>query len=195
MSGDESGCGSPCYEDGMPQTTCEETPVVRNAERDGLVERCAKLSPRIVARPPEGDQLGDHRVVVRRHFPARLQRVLDAHPIRHPPQPQASALRHEAGLGILCAQPHFDGVALEAHFMLLERQRLTRSDPQLQFHQIETGDGLGDGMLNLETGVHLHEVVMNLGAFRIEQELQRARTLVANGERGLDCHRAHLRTQ
>ena len=49
-------------------------------------------------------------------------------------------------------------------------------DPQLQFDQIEPGDGLGDGMLDLQPRVHLHEIEF---AAAIEQEFQRARALIA----------------
>ena len=39
----------------------------------------------------------------------------------------------------------------------LQRQRLAGGDAQLPFHQVEAGDRLGDRMLDLQAGVHLHE--------------------------------------
>ena len=41
----------------------------------------------------------------------------------------------------------------------VERQRLAGRDPQLPLHQVEAGDQLGHRVLDLEAGVHLHEVV------------------------------------
>ena len=52
------------------------------------------------------------------------------------------------------------------------------SHTQLQRHQIEPGDGFGHRALNLQTGVHLHEVAVATG---VEQKLQRARALAGDG--------------
>ena len=41
--------------------------------------------------------------------------------------------------------------------VLRQRQRLAGGDAQLPFDQIEAGDHLGDRMLDLQAGVHLHE--------------------------------------
>ena len=40
---------------------------------------------------------------------------------------------------------------------LRQRQRLARGHAQLPLHQVEAGDHLGDRMLDLQPGVHLHE--------------------------------------
>ena len=55
-------------------------------------------------------------------------------------------------------------------------ERLAAGDAQLQFDQIEPGDRLGDGMLDLQPRVHLHEIEL---AAAIEQEFQRAGALIA----------------
>ena len=138
------------------------------------------------------DQLGDHRIVERRNFAARLQRVLDAQSVRHLPQRHPAGLRHEIVRRILRAQPHLDGVAGERDVLLLQPERLAAGDAQLQFDQIEPGDRLGDGMLDLQPRVHLHEIEF---AAAIEQEFQRAGALIADRlDRG-DRDRAHPRPQ
>ena len=78
--------------------------------------------------------------------------------------------------GILGAQPHLDRVAGEVDLLLPQPQRLAAGDAQLQFDQIEAGDGFGDGMLDLQPRIHFHEIELAAG---IEQEFQRAGALVA----------------
>ena len=39
-----------------------------------------------------------------------------------------------------------------------QRQRLAGGDAQLPFDQVEAGDHLGHRMLDLQAGVHLHEI-------------------------------------
>ena len=78
--------------------------------------------------------------------------------------------------GILRAQPHLDGVAGELDVLLLEPERLAAGDAQLQLDQIEPGDRLGDGMLDLQPRVHFHEIEL---AVWVEQEFQRAGALIA----------------
>ncbi len=83
-------------------------------------------------------------------------------------------------------------MTLESHVLLADRQRLAARDAQLQFDQVQPGDRLGDGMLDLQTGVHFHEIER---AARIEQEFQRARAFVTERLDGGDRHCPHLRTQ
>ena len=79
--------------------------------------------------------------------------------------------------GVFRTQPHLDGVAGELYLLLLQPERLAARDAQLQFDQIEPGDRLGDGMLDLQPRIHLHEIEF---AVAIEQEFERAGALVAD---------------
>ena len=143
-----------------------------------------------------GHQLGDHRIVEGGDLVARAQRMLDPQGasagIGHLPGHHPAALRHEAGQGILGAQPYLDGMALEADVLLGQRQALTGRHPKLPVHQVQAGDGLGHRVFHLQPGVHLHEEEVTLG---VEQKLQRARAFVSDGQRSLDGHCAHARTQ
>ena len=65
---------------------------------------------------------------------------------------------------------------------------LAFGDEQLQLDQVEPGHELGDGMLDLEAGVHLQERKAAVGR---EQELDRAGALVPDGPGGLDRGMAH----
>ena len=71
---------------------------------------------------------------------------------------QPADARQEAAIGILGIDPRFDGMAIEAHIGLRERQRLAGSDADHQLDEIEPGDAFGYRMLDLQTGVHLEEV-------------------------------------
>ena len=68
------------------------------------------------------------------------------------------ARRRPEGMRVLRVDAAFDGVSVEADVLLAERQRRAGGDPDLLDHQIEPGDHLGDGVLDLEAGVHLDEV-------------------------------------
>lgn len=54
-------------------------------------------------------------------------------------------------------------------------------DAQLEGDEVEAEDGFGDGVFDLEAGVHLQEVRASVGG---EQEFDGARSLVADGVRG-----------
>src|SRR6202030_90797 len=56
-------------------------------------------------------------------------------------------------------------------------QRLARGDAKLRLHQVDVGDLLGHGVLDLDARVHLDEDVV---ARRVDQELDRARVDVAD---------------
>ena len=58
------------------------------------------------------------------------------------------------------------------------RQRRALGDGELQLDEVEPGDELGDRVLDLQPGVHLEEPE---AAVRLEQELDRAGTDVADG--------------
>ena len=64
-----------------------------------------------------------------------------------------------------------------------QRQLLARGDAQLPFHEIEPGDGLRDGMLDLQARVHLDEVPRRRRRQRpaLDQELDGAGALVGHG--------------
>ena len=66
--------------------------------------------------------------------------------------------RGPEGAGVLGIDAAFDGMAVEAHVLLAERKRGSRRDPDLLDDEVEPGDHLGDGVLDLQPRVHLDEV-------------------------------------
>src|SRR5262249_42791618 len=75
-------------------------------------------------------------------------------------------------------EPRLDGVTDETDVLLPELDRPALGDLDLQPHQVETGDLLGDGMFDLEARVHLEEVEL---AVRCEDELDGPGSDVADG--------------
>lgn len=119
-----------------------------------------------LARGTADHQLGDHRVVVRRHRQAGFHPVVDAHPLSagrlvgdNPPR------RRQEGDGILGVDAALDGVPLapRRHVLLREGQRLALGDVQLQRDEIKPQRLFRDRVLHLQAGVHLEEVEVLVG--------------------------------
>jgi hypothetical protein len=142
------------------------------------------------------DHLGEHRVVVRADDAPGGDPGVDAHAVRPGQRQHAPAGGQEARGGVLGVEADLDGVPVEPHVLLRDRQRLARGHPQLQLHQVQTGDELGDRVLHLQPGVHLHEeeLVRRVGP---DDELHRARADVpdppAPASTAARAHRLPLR--
>ena len=90
-------------------------------------------------------------------------------------------------------------MAAQRHLVLRQRQWLARCDAQLPLDQIEPGDRLRDRVLDLQPGVHLHEVeaqvdlpVRSGPGGRFGDELDRAGAHVADRLRRRHGGGAHL---
>ena len=83
---------------------------------------------------------------------------------------------------VLGVEAGLDGVPGHLDLRLRQRQRLAGGDAQLPFDEVEAGDRLGDGMLDLQARVHLDEVPGRVGRelAALDQELDRAGALVGH---------------
>ena len=125
------------------------------------------------------DQLQAHGVVVRRDGVAGVDRRIGAH--------AGAAGRVVAGdlaergqevvLRVLGVDAELQGIAAVLDVFLLDRERQAGGHADLLADDVDAGDFLGDGVLHLHPGVHLHEVHLAIG----EQELHGAGVLVAHG--------------
>ena len=128
------------------------------------------------------NDLGDHRVVIRRHHAALLNSIVNADSgslqriLRLPPQYRAS-LWGKAGVGIFYIQACFDGMPRQFDFALLQWQWMTSGDAQLPLHQIKTGNHFCDRMLHLQARIHLQKVVVQV---LIHDEFNRTGTAVTH---------------
>ena len=161
----------------------------------GFVQRPTQAHERLRPVLTPGDQLGQQGVVVNADGVAHAHAGIYAHlrPLRwRPPVGDAPARRQEVTGRILGIEPHLDGVAGDRQRVLRTRQGLAGGHPELPFHQVLPGNHLGNGMLHLQAGVHLHE---GEAAVAIEQELHRAGADIADGAGGRDRGRRHRRPQ
>ena len=62
------------------------------------------------------------------------------------------------GDGVFGVDAAFDGVAVDDDFLLRHWQVAAGGDADLLQHEVDIGDHLGDGMFDLDAGVHLDEV-------------------------------------
>src|SRR6185369_11645249 len=102
--------------------------------------------------------------------------AVDAHVFRARWRAQvgdSTSRRQETAIRILGVDPGLDRVAGDRDLFLPARQALARRDPQLPLDQVEAGDHLGDRMLDLQAGVHFHEIEW-AGARRLDDELDGA---------------------
>ena len=162
----------------------EHEALVRRAACDdhrGLRHRAAQPAKRLVAVPPEGNDLGDHRVEVGRDGIALADaRVHPDTRAGRQVQPDDAARRGgEVTVRVLGVQPRLDGVSGLGGRRAL--QPAARGDTQLELHQIHPGGGLGDRVLHLQPGVHLKEREPPLAG--VVQELHGARAPVADRQR------------
>ena len=100
-------------------------------------------------------------------------------PRRLAQQQGAAAGRQEAAGRVLGVDPRLDGVPGQPHVVLAERQGLAGGDAQLLLDEVEAGDQLGDRVLDLQPGVHLHEERL-VGGVAGDDELDRAGAGVAD---------------
>jgi hypothetical protein len=153
----------PAANNGSPISAC----------RNAALVRCA------------GDQLGDHGVVERRDCRAFLDAGVDAHALEFGHlEGDDGAGRGQKALGrVLGVEPRLDGMAGHGDLRLRQGQRLARGHAQLPLDQIEAGDRLGHGMLDLQARVHLDEVPRGLRreAAPLNQKFHRSGALVAHG--------------
>ncbi len=115
-----------------------------------------------------------------------LERVVDPDALAGPShQAGRAGLGQEAAEGVLGVDPGLDGMPVDREVLLRQREGCARRDPELLLDQVERpagrarrDHGLGDGVLDLEPGVHLQEVEVAGGV--VEQELHGAGVGVAD---------------
>ena len=147
--------------------------------RGGFSQRSAQPRHRLVAVTAPGDDLGDHRVEVGRNPVAFAEPRVDADAGAggHAQASQPAGCGREPVLGVLGVQPRLDRVA--GHRRLLRGQPAALRDVQLHLDQVHPGGDLGDRVLDLQSGVDLHE--LEAARRGVDEELHGAGVVVAGG--------------
>ena len=137
---------------------------------------------RPVGRP--GTQLGDHRIIVRRHLAPLHHAAVVAHHhgrggflLRWPVASEPTRRWQETAIGVLGIDAGLDRPTGQLNVVLSDSQRLAGCDTELLLDQIEPGHQFGHRVLDLKARVHLEEVE---GFFGIDDELYRAGALIAD---------------
>ena len=155
----------------------------RHADDRHLLQRAGHAGHRGGAVLAPHDQLADHRVVGAADDVTGLHAAVETNPrvLRHRDAGDRAGGGHEACRRVLGVQPHLDGVAAQLDVVLDDGHAVARGDPQLLVHQVHAGDELRDRVLDLQTGVHLQEVVA-FGAVgvAVDEELTRSGVDVAH---------------
>ena len=89
-----------------------------------------------------------------------------------------SAGRQKSAAYVLCIHTGFDRVAARLQVGLRERKCFACRDAELQLDEVESPDHLRNGMFDLESRVHLHEVRL-VGTIARDDELDRSGVDVA----------------
>ena len=98
----------------------------------------------------------------------------------------------EPPLRIFRVDSRLEGMSVDRKLVLPLRKWLSGGDAQLPFDEIEAGDHLGHRMLDLEAGVHLHEVERPVARERVGgDELDGSRADIADCARGGNRRLAH----
>ena len=131
-------------------------PSPSRAVRDSAESSRSSASSRSAPHAITFDSIGSY--VAAHHRPDRDARVdPDALARRLGEHQDLPAGGQEPARGVLGVDPGLDRVPGRRDVVLRDGQRLTGGDPQLPLDEIQPGDQLGDRVLDLQPGVHLHE--------------------------------------
>ena len=95
-----------------------------------------------------------------------------------------AGLRQEPRIRVLGIDPRFEGVPAQGDVVLCERQRLTGGNGELQLHEVAAGDEFGDGVLDLQAGIHFQEVRVVAEDEEFDGARIRVADFAAQGHRG-----------
>src|SRR5882757_7265153 len=139
------------------------------------------------------DQLGDHRIVVRRNYCVGIGRRIHANSgaARRLKSCDASGGRHKC-FRIFGIDTALDSVSAEMNFAHSVVQLFAGRDANLGFDQVRASDKLGDRVLDLDARIHFDKINR---AVLIQQKLDRASVGVANSLQCLDDPSAHFFAQ
>ncbi len=140
----------------------------RKARNLELVEGAARAFERILARRTGDDELGEQRVEGAADDIAGGDATVDANPrtTGEAQRVHRTGCRHEVQAGIFAVDAELERVTFGNGVVIVEGPTL--GETELLAHEIDAGDLLGDGMLDLQPGVDLEE---GDGAVTSDEEL------------------------
>ena len=181
---DELGVERRVDHGGVVEQPAQESGVGLQPEHRGVGQRPVQTCQRRRTIRCPGDDLRQHRVVGRSDDTALEQRRVHSHALtgRLVQREHGTRRRQEAVVGVLGVDAGLDGMPVRHQVRLRERQRFAGRGAHLELDQVDAPHELGDGVLDLEPGVHLHEEEL-LGPVRGDDELDGPRVAVPAGPR------------
>ncbi len=106
------------------------------------------------------DELGDHRIVIRRNRVAGVNMGIDADALaaRCIPEIDGAGARGEVIVGIFRVDTALDGMPARTCLEHMAGQRLAGSNPDLLLNELAAHHFFRHRVLNLDPGIHLHEI-------------------------------------
>ena len=137
------------------------------------------------------DELRDHIVVILRYLIALISGSVDTHTkaARSMYSFDLSRAGTEIILRILGVYAAFYRMSAETYIFLLYREREPACNKYLLLYEVDAGLHFGDGVFDLDTRVHLHEVEVFV---LIDEELDCSGVVVAARLCRFDCRFAHF---
>ena len=156
---------------------------------DVLIEGTLHLGDGLLPGLRDHDELGDHAVVMGGDAVPGIDVGVDpdAVPARSVVIRHRSGARCEVAVGVLGVDAALDGVHLGV--IVPSGNRIAVGEFDLLLDQVVIHHLLGDGVLDLNPGVHLHEVEVPVS---IDEEFHGAHALILHGFTGGDGGLAHL---
>lgn len=159
---DEASVVVALMEDSIVENALQELEVVVKSDNPIILQGLFHQLDSLVTSLSVGDELGNHGIVECRNDILVPHSSLNPHSFMGDRLSQVFELSiawEEVVERILSIDAHLNGVSLLIDFRLLLGQREAAGHKQLPFHKIIARDHFRDGVLDLKTSVHLHEVV------------------------------------
>ena len=170
----------------MFQQVDDEIDVRRHPPDAEFAQRPVHPRNRQLRRLRPGGDLDQQRVVVAGDDPARIGRAAiqtDAHAGGAAVGGQAAIIGDEVVLRVFGGDAALHGMAMQTDVVLTGHaggfgQGLAFLDQDLRLHDVDAGHLFGDGMFDLDAGVHLDEI--ELATVHIHQEFDGPRAFIAD---------------
>ena len=183
----QPGRGAPLGEGGMVDDVFEEGDVGLDAADAELAQGAVHAMASEVPGMRRGDHLDEQGIVIGGDDGAGIAHATvqpDAETARGAVGENAAVVGRELVLGILGSEAALDGIAIAGHLVLRGHadfravQFVALRDQDLRPDEVEAGNDLGDGVLDLDARVHLDEEP--LLAIDVVKEFDSAGVVIAN---------------
>src|SRR5882762_10196014 len=176
---------------GFGEDAAEEASVGLDAGYGVFVECAAQARDGFFARVAPGNKFAEEGIVFVGNGPAFVDTFVEANAgtAGRVSRKNLSGRRKEIVVGILGVEANFHGVAAWGDGFPCEREAVAGGDGDLKFDEIESGDLLGDGMLDLQPRVDFEEIEIEIS---VDEKFHRAGVDVATGTRQANRGIAHF---